>query len=98
MSLANPVNDEAPRSGSARTGIQDVGRTSLTSSFRPRKLVIGHPADPRIHAAFIHAAFDHAAFDRVAGAVEAARAGGARIHTGGLPHGLPPEGPITHPP
>jgi len=54
-----------------------------------RELVIGDPADPRTQMGSL---IDHAAFDRVAGAVEAARAGGARIHTGGLPHGLPPRG------
>ncbi|MGC0340975.1 aldehyde dehydrogenase family protein [Streptomyces sp. SLBN-8D4] len=54
-----------------------------------RELVIGHPADPRTQ---IGPLINHAAFDRVAGAVEAARDGGAQIHTGGLPHGLPPRG------
>ena len=54
-----------------------------------RELVIGDPADPRTQMGPL---IDHAAFDRVAGAVEAARAGGARIHTGGLPHGLPARG------
>ncbi|MET7453483.1 aldehyde dehydrogenase family protein [Streptomyces sp. NPDC005574] len=54
-----------------------------------RELVIGDPADPRTQ---IGPLIDHAAFDRVAGAVEAARDGGAQIHTGGLPHGLPPRG------
>jgi 4-(gamma-glutamylamino)butanal dehydrogenase len=54
-----------------------------------RELVIGHPADPRTQ---IGPLISHAAFDRVAGAVEAARDGGAQIHTGGLPHGLPPRG------
>jgi len=54
-----------------------------------RDLVIGHPADPRTQ---IGPLINHAAFDRVAGAVEAARNGGAQIHTGGLPHGLPPRG------
>jgi gamma-glutamyl-gamma-aminobutyraldehyde dehydrogenase len=54
-----------------------------------RELVIGDPADPRTQMGSL---IDHAAFDRVAGAVEAARAGGARIHTGGLPHGLPARG------
>ncbi|MET7686993.1 aldehyde dehydrogenase family protein [Streptomyces sp. NPDC005483] len=54
-----------------------------------RELVIGDPADPRTQ---IGPLIDHAAFDRVAGAVEAAREGGAQIHTGGLPHGLPPRG------
>lgn len=53
------------------------------------ELVIGDPADPRTRVGPL---IDHAAFDRVAGAVEAARAGGAQIHTGGLPHGLPPRG------
>ncbi|SFE48659.1 aldehyde dehydrogenase family protein [Streptomyces mirabilis] len=54
-----------------------------------RELVIGDPADPRTQVGPL---INRAAFDRVAGAVEAARAGGARIHTGGLPHGLPPHG------
>ncbi|AVV42752.1 aldehyde dehydrogenase [Streptomyces sp. P3] len=54
-----------------------------------RELVIGRPADPRTQ---IGPLINHAAFDRVAGAVEAARDGGAQIHTGGLPHGLPPRG------
>ena len=54
-----------------------------------RDLVIGDPADPRTQ---IGPLINHAAFDRVAGAVEAARDGGAQIHTGGLPHGLPPRG------
>ena len=54
-----------------------------------RRLVIGDPADPRTQMGPL---IDRAAFDRVTGAVEAARAGGARIHTGGLPHGLPPHG------
>ncbi|MEU1186217.1 aldehyde dehydrogenase family protein [Streptomyces sp. NPDC005859] len=54
-----------------------------------RELVIGDPADPRTQ---IGPLINHAAFDRVAGAVEAARDGGAQIHTGGLPHGLPPRG------
>ncbi|MDQ0595804.1 gamma-glutamyl-gamma-aminobutyraldehyde dehydrogenase [Streptomyces canus] len=54
-----------------------------------RDLVIGDPADPRTRMGPL---INRAAFDRVAGAVEAARAGGARIHTGGLPHGLPAHG------
>ncbi|MFJ8112295.1 aldehyde dehydrogenase family protein [Streptomyces sp. NPDC096132] len=54
-----------------------------------RRLVIGDPADPRTQLGPL---IDRAAFDRVAAAVDAARAGGARIHTGGLPHGLPPYG------
>ncbi|BBC38734.1 Betaine aldehyde dehydrogenase [Streptomyces graminofaciens] len=53
------------------------------------ELVIGDPADPRTRMGPL---INHTAFDRVAGAVEAARAGGAQIHTGGLPHGLPPRG------
>ncbi|WP_020136340.1 aldehyde dehydrogenase family protein [Streptomyces sp. 351MFTsu5.1] len=53
------------------------------------ELVIGDPADPRTQLGPL---INRAAFDRVAGAVDAARAGGARIHTGGLPHGLPPRG------
>ncbi|MFE3030628.1 aldehyde dehydrogenase family protein [Streptomyces canus] len=54
-----------------------------------RRLVIGDPADPRTQLGPL---VDRAAFDRVAAAVEAARAGGAQIHTGGLPHGLPAYG------
>ncbi|MFI5818132.1 aldehyde dehydrogenase family protein [Streptomyces rishiriensis] len=54
-----------------------------------RQLVVGDPADPRTQTGPL---IDRAAFDRVAAAVEAARAGGARIHTGGLPHGLPARG------
>ncbi|MDX3246954.1 aldehyde dehydrogenase family protein [Streptomyces sp. ME18-1-4] len=66
-----------------------------------KSLVIGAPADPRTQVGPL---IDRAAFDRVAAAVEAARAGGARIHTGGLPHGLPQRGAyypptvITHAP
>ncbi|MGW7201937.1 aldehyde dehydrogenase family protein [Streptomyces sp. NPDC054837] len=59
-----------------------------------RELVIGDPADPSTQ---IGPLINRAALDRVAGAVEAARAGGARIHTGGLPHGLPARG-AYHPP
>lgn len=54
-----------------------------------KELVVGDPADPRTRMGPL---INRAAFDRVAGAVEAARAGGARIHTGGLPDGLPPRG------
>ncbi|MER5228196.1 aldehyde dehydrogenase family protein [Streptomyces flaveus] len=54
-----------------------------------KKLVIGDPADPRTQMGPL---IDRAAFERVAGAVDAARAGGAQIHTGGLPHGLPSRG------
>ena len=54
-----------------------------------RRLVIGDPADPRTQLGPL---VDRAAFDRVTAAVEAARAGGAQIRTGGLPHGLPPRG------
>ncbi|MFF4731630.1 aldehyde dehydrogenase family protein [Streptomyces mirabilis] len=54
-----------------------------------RRLVIGDPADPRTQLGPL---VNRAAFDRVVAAVEAARAGGAQIHTGGLPHGLPPRG------
>ncbi|MBZ3905466.1 aldehyde dehydrogenase family protein [Streptomyces griseiscabiei] len=54
-----------------------------------RELVIGDPSDSRTQVGPL---IDRAAFDRVAGAVEAARAGGAKVHTGGLPHGLPPQG------
>lgn len=59
-----------------------------------RGLVIGDPADPRTQMGPL---INRAALDRVARAVEAARAGGARIHTGGLPHGLPARG-AYHPP
>ncbi|WP_329291094.1 aldehyde dehydrogenase family protein [Streptomyces pseudovenezuelae] len=54
-----------------------------------KELVIGDPSDSRTQVGPL---IDRAAFDRVAGAVEAARAGGAEVHTGGLPHGLPPHG------
>ncbi|MER5899425.1 aldehyde dehydrogenase family protein [Streptomyces mirabilis] len=54
-----------------------------------RRLVIGDPADPRTQLGPL---VNRAAFDRVVAAVEAARAGGAQIHTEGLPHGLPPRG------
>ncbi|MDX3694620.1 aldehyde dehydrogenase family protein [Streptomyces europaeiscabiei] len=54
-----------------------------------RELVIGDPADPRTQMGPL---IDHVAFERVAGAVDAARVGGAQIHTGGLPHRLPPRG------
>ncbi|WP_328440807.1 aldehyde dehydrogenase family protein [Streptomyces sp. NBC_00444] len=54
-----------------------------------KELVIGDPSDSRTQVGPL---IDRAAFDRVAGAVEAARAGGAKVHTGGLPHGLPPHG------
>ncbi|MGW0838696.1 aldehyde dehydrogenase family protein [Streptomyces sp. NPDC002787] len=54
-----------------------------------RELVVGDPADPRTRMGPL---IDRAAFDRVSSAVEAARSGGAQIHTGGLPHGLPPRG------
>ncbi|MFI6273569.1 aldehyde dehydrogenase family protein [Streptomyces sp. NPDC050988] len=66
-----------------------------------RELVVGDPADPRTHMGPL---IDRAAFDRVAGAVEAARADGAHIHTAGLPDGLPPRGAyypptvVTHAP
>lgn len=66
-----------------------------------KRLVIGDPADPRTQVGPL---IDRAAFDRVAAAVQAARAGGARVHTGGLPHGLPQRGAyypptvITHAP
>jgi gamma-glutamyl-gamma-aminobutyraldehyde dehydrogenase len=52
-------------------------------------LVIGDPADARTQMGPL---VSRAAFDRVAAAVEAARSAGARIHTGGLPHGLPARG------
>ncbi|MEU2743372.1 aldehyde dehydrogenase family protein [Streptomyces sp. NPDC007095] len=54
-----------------------------------KELVIGDPADPRTQMGPL---INRAAFDRVAGAVEAARAGKAQIHTGGLPHELPSRG------
>jgi 4-(gamma-glutamylamino)butanal dehydrogenase len=54
-----------------------------------KELVIGDPAHPRTQMGPL---IDHAAFSRVAEAVEAARAGGARIHTAGLPNGLPAHG------
>ncbi|MFJ8493449.1 aldehyde dehydrogenase family protein [Streptomyces sp. NPDC094038] len=54
-----------------------------------KELVIGDPSDSRTQLGPL---IDRAAFDRVTGAVEAARAGGAKVHTGGLPHGLPPHG------
>ncbi|WP_427924316.1 aldehyde dehydrogenase family protein [Streptomyces sp. cg40] len=54
-----------------------------------RELVVGDPADPRTQQGPL---IDRAAFDRVAGAVDAARAAGAQIHTAGLPHGLPAHG------
>jgi len=54
-----------------------------------RELVIGDPAQPRTQVGPL---INHAAFKRVAAAVEAARAGGAQIHTVSLPHGLPPRG------
>ncbi|MDG5808032.1 aldehyde dehydrogenase family protein [Streptomyces ossamyceticus] len=66
-----------------------------------RRLVIGHPADPDTQVGPL---IDRAAFARVAAAVDAARDGGARVHTGGLPHGLPRHGAyypptvITRPP
>jgi 4-(gamma-glutamylamino)butanal dehydrogenase len=66
-----------------------------------RRLVIGHPADPDTQVGPL---IDRAALDRVAAAVDAARDGGARVHTGGLPHGLPQHGAyypptvITRPP
>ncbi|MCD9877970.1 aldehyde dehydrogenase family protein [Streptomyces guryensis] len=66
-----------------------------------KRLVIGDPADPHTQLGPL---VNRAAFDRIAAAVEAARAGGARVHTGGLPHGLPQRGAyypptvITHAP
>ncbi|MFE2431997.1 aldehyde dehydrogenase family protein [Streptomyces sp. NPDC059373] len=59
-----------------------------------KQLVIGDPAHPRTQVGPL---INRAAFNRVAEAVEAARAGGAHIHTSGLPHGLPPHG-AYHPP
>jgi gamma-glutamyl-gamma-aminobutyraldehyde dehydrogenase len=53
------------------------------------RLVIGAPAHPRTQVGPL---INRAARDRVAAAVEAARTGGARVHTGGLPPGLPPHG------
>ncbi|MGW2638122.1 aldehyde dehydrogenase family protein [Streptomyces sp. NPDC001348] len=52
-------------------------------------LVIGDPADARTEVGPL---ISRAAFDRVAAAVDTARSAGAHIHTGGLPHGLPPRG------
>ncbi|MFF4656291.1 aldehyde dehydrogenase family protein [Streptomyces sp. NPDC001381] len=52
-------------------------------------LVIGDPADARTQVGPL---VSRAAFDRVAAAVDAARSAGARIHSGGLPHGLPARG------
>jgi gamma-glutamyl-gamma-aminobutyraldehyde dehydrogenase len=52
-------------------------------------LVIGDPADARTQVGPL---VSRTAFDRVAAAVDAARAAGAQIHTGGLPHGLPARG------
>src|SRR5438128_11907185 len=66
-----------------------------------KRLVIGDPADPCTQLGPL---INRTAFDRVAAAVDAARADGARIHTGGLPHGLPQRGAyypptvITHAP
>ncbi|MFE7760492.1 aldehyde dehydrogenase family protein [Streptomyces sp. NPDC057438] len=54
-----------------------------------RSLTIGDPADARTQVGPL---ISRAALDRVAAAVDAARSAGARIHTGGLPHGLPPHG------
>lgn len=54
-----------------------------------KNLVIGDPADARTQVGPL---ISRAAFDRVAAAVDAARSAGACIHTGGLPHGLPPRG------
>ncbi|MFF5359918.1 aldehyde dehydrogenase family protein [Streptomyces scabiei] len=54
-----------------------------------RGLTVGDPADPRTRVGPL---ISRAALDRVAAAVDAARSAGARIHTGGLPHGLPPHG------
>ncbi|WP_327591817.1 aldehyde dehydrogenase family protein [Streptomyces chartreusis] len=68
-------------------GIADEVVERFTAAAR--ELVIGDPADPRTQMGPL---INRAAFDRVAGAVEAARAGGAKVHTGGLPHGLPPHG------
>ncbi|MEW2121234.1 aldehyde dehydrogenase family protein [Streptomyces sp. NPDC005474] len=52
-------------------------------------LVIGDPADARTQVGPL---VSRTAFERVATAVDAARSSGARIHTGGLPPGLPPRG------
>lgn len=60
-----------------------------------RELVIGDPADPRTQQGPL---IDRAALDRVAGAVDAARAAGARVHTAGLPTGCPRTAPTTRPP
>lgn len=52
-------------------------------------LVVGDPADAGTQVGPL---VSRAAFNRVAAAVNAARSAGARIHTGGLPHGLPARG------
>ncbi|MGW1957621.1 aldehyde dehydrogenase family protein [Streptomyces sp. NPDC001920] len=52
-------------------------------------LVVGEPADAGTQVGPL---ISRAAFDRVSAAVNAARSAGARIHTGGLPHGLPARG------
>ncbi|WP_369166522.1 aldehyde dehydrogenase family protein [Streptomyces sp. R28] len=52
-------------------------------------LVIGDPAQPETR---IGPLIDHTARNRVASAVESARSAGARIHTGGLPADLHPQG------
>ncbi|MFE9024025.1 aldehyde dehydrogenase family protein [Streptomyces sp. NPDC007808] len=52
-------------------------------------LVVGDPADAGTQVGPL---ISRAAFDRVSAAVNAARSAGARIHTGGLPHGLPSRG------
>jgi gamma-glutamyl-gamma-aminobutyraldehyde dehydrogenase len=54
-----------------------------------KRLVLGDPADGRTQLGPL---ISRAASDRVAAAVVAARSAGAHIHTGGLPHGLPPRG------
>ncbi|PBC77550.1 gamma-glutamyl-gamma-aminobutyraldehyde dehydrogenase [Streptomyces sp. TLI_235] len=52
-------------------------------------LVIGDPSEPETR---IGPLISHAARDRVAGAVDAAAAAGAHIHTAGLPDGMPGAG------
>ncbi|WP_330351615.1 aldehyde dehydrogenase family protein [Streptomyces sp. NBC_00582] len=54
-----------------------------------KALVVGDPARPDTQMGPL---ISRTAFTRVADAVDAARAAGARIHTAGLPHGLPPHG------
>lgn len=59
-----------------------------------RRLVIGDPADPRTQLGPL---VNRAAFDRVVAAVEAARVGGAQIHTGDCPTVCLRAAPTTRP-